>query len=45
MLILVSPLSLFTEYCRDFELETDRIERGLDPTRSLIGDKAALGIM
>lgn len=33
------------EYCRDFELETDRIEKDLDPTRSLVRDKAALGIL
>lgn len=33
------------EFCRDFELETDRIERDLDPSRSLVGDKAALGVL
>ena len=33
------------EYCRDFELETDRIERDLDPSRSLVGDKAAPGVL
>ena len=38
-------LSSFTEYCRDFELETDRIKRDLDPSRSLLGDKAALGVL
>ena len=33
------------EYCRDVELETERIERDLDPSRSLIVDKAALAIL
>ena len=45
MLIFNSPLFLSTEYCQDFELETDRIERDLDPSRSLVGDKAALGVL
>jgi hypothetical protein len=31
--------------CQDFELETDRIERDLEPSRSLVGDKAALGVL
>ena len=45
MLIFNPPLFLFTEYCQDFELETDRIERDLDLSRSLVGEKAALGIL
>ena len=36
---------LFTEYCSDFRMETVRIERDLDPTRSLVRDKAALGFL
>lgn len=38
-------LFLFTEYCRNFELESDRIERDLDPTRALVNDKAALNVL
>ena len=45
MLMFNSLFSFFTEYCRDFDLETDRIERDLDPSISLVGDKAALGIL
>ena len=45
MLMFNSPLFLFTEYCRDFKLEIDRIERDLDPSRSLVGEMAALGIL
>ena len=45
MLIFNPPLSSFTEYCRDFELETDRIERDLDPSRSLVDDKVDLGVL
>ena len=43
--MLDSLFPFFTDYCRDFDLETDRIEKDLDPSRSLIGDKAALGIL
>jgi hypothetical protein len=45
VLIIVSLFSLFTEYCHDFELETDRIEKDLDPIRALVRDKAAVGIL
>jgi hypothetical protein len=45
MQIFNSPLFLSAEYCRDFEQETDRIERNLDPSRSLVGDKAAMGVL
>ena len=45
MLMFNSLFSFFTEYYRDFDLQTDRIKRDLDPTVSLVGDKAALGIL
>ena len=45
MLTFNSPLFSSAEYCRNFELETDRIERDLNPSQSLVGDKAALGIL
>lgn len=43
--MLTFVILLLTEYCRDAELETERIERELDPARSLVRDKAALGIL
>ena len=43
--MLIWVLFWFAEYCHDLEVETDKIERDLDPTKSLARDKAALGIL
>ena len=36
---------MFTEFCQNFEEETSRVEKGLDPINSPVKDEAAMNVL
>ena len=45
MLLLTHTFPPCAEFCQNFEQETERIRPGLDPTKSLDKDEAAMNVL